>query len=237
MTHEDEHQYQAALMQKVQEELAQQDRRIHFALAQLALVIILLISGALIVCEAFGDPITVRVAAVRGENALPQAQVRRMVEDALRYYDNACWINFRLAKFETIKNPFPKLLRSLDNAEAVLYAWEEYFYRRGSRADVRIAALPPFIDGGKYWLGGYATGTCDRGGTMYSNAEPKNNSGTSRVVHSAVALRHELGHLLGAKDRSRSGLMDTEVLWKMGSTMPQLDARSQWEIVKCAGGW
>lgn len=181
--------------------------------------------------------VTVRVVAVRGENMLPTAQTKRIVREALRYVNDACWIDTKLVRFETRRNPMPWIKNGLADTKTILYAWESWFKGAGSRSDVKLAVLPPLKDQGKYWIAGYANGVCRRGGVAYSTAEPKNMQGYSRVVHSATAMRHELGHLLGASDRAGSGLMDTGVLYQVGAGIPVLDAYSQWEIVKCSGNW
>ncbi len=190
-----------------------------------------------IACTAEAEPITVRVVAVRGENMLPAAQTKRIMQQALRYYDNACWINIKLKRFEVRKNPMPWIGNGLSDTKTILYAWESWFKGQRSKVDIKFAVLPPLKDSAQYWIAGYSTDSCDRGGTGYSTAEPKNQQGYARVVHSATAMRHELGHLLGATDRSGSGLMDTGVLYQIGAGIPELDAHSQWEIVRCAGRW
>lgn len=188
-----------------------------------------------IVTTVSAQSISVRVVAVRGENMLPTAQTKRLVQEALRYINNACWMDTKLVRFETRKNPMPWIKNGLADRITILRAWEAWFER--SKTDIRLAVLPPLRDQGQYWIAGYATGVCRRGGVAYSTAEPKNMQGYSRVIHSATAMRHELGHLLGARDRTGSGLMDTGVLYQIGSAIPALDARSQYEIVKCAGRW
>jgi hypothetical protein len=196
-----------------------------------------LLGFLLVASVSYGQYITVRVTAVRGENQLPAAQVKRIAQQAIAEINRDCWTGLKLKKFEIRPNHYSYLGYKLEDSEEVLYSWRNFYETRHAKADLRVAVVPPFKVNCGYWMLGRATGTCERYGTAFSTAEPKNQQGYSRVVHSAAAFKHELSHLLGARDRPGSGLMDTGMLSQITSGVPAMDSRSQWEIVNCEGRW
>lgn len=131
-------------------------------------------------------------------------------------------VSLRLARVTLINDIKPQY-GTLNQRVNRLYYWANQARRRGyfRKVDVVHFLFPPIKDKGQYWFAGLAYNECARGqnSISYSNGGTS-TGGTVQIRKSAVAVAHEILHILGAKHSSQSDLMNTGALALVDSMWP-----------------
>lgn len=183
--------------------------------------------------NAYASP-TVHLVHATGPNGLSRSRALQLYNEAAAEIKAATGITLKRARWESIRNPFQHYQSNFNSFLFVLHYWEDWFAKRGSKTDLRVVITSPWIVDGRYYLGGYSSGTCYRRGTAMATAEEKNSDGAIRWSHSRVALTHEIMHLLGAKHTSDCSMMNYGALYCANTSIAQ---SSVGQVSKCSGGW
>lgn len=202
-----------------------------------------MISSAIVQAFAFvllaAAPIKVHLYSASGFNALTPERVDEMFAMVADYWRAQKGIDLVVTKRRYIKNKFKQYhcISELCRFK-LLQAWRKWAAKRNNnRKILKLIVLPPIVDGGSWYLAGYAASHCSLlvgDSVAYAAAQEYNAQGVPRFWHSAVGLAHEIGHLLGAAHST--GLMDTGVLWNTTEGVwPELDFKAAKSIKQCTG--
>jgi hypothetical protein len=160
------------------------------------------------------------------------------VQNAINEINAETGLTLRLAKFQSIKNPYQHMHKSLSDASMLWMLWHFWFKRYDHGTNVRLAVVPPFQDSGKLWIAGYSDRCNGKGkGSSYAALMPKNQDGVSRLAFSQAAIKHELGHQLGAADLLGCSSMDTGILYCPNYALAKFDNYSVQQIRSCTKAW
>lgn len=185
--------------------------------------------------------VKVYVYSTSGKNGLKEAEARELFDAVAARVRNELGINLVLWKFLRRPDRF-KNYACLSNYCRLkrLHKWQAFFKKRVPRNDVvKLVLLPPIYESGKFWLAGYASGTCTykRLTTVaYSHGELFNQDGLDRWMHSINAMLHELLHILGAYHHDEElNVMHSNALYYVtpaGGVLPILQSTVQ-EVAAC----
>lgn len=166
-------------------------------------------------------PIRVHLVKVSGDHELSLPNTGTVWDSAAALAAQA-GVSLQLAKVTLINDIKPQY-GTLDQRVNRLYYWANQARRRGylRKVDVVHFLFPPIKDKGQYWFAGLAYNECARGqnSISYSNGGTS-TGGTVQIRKSAVAVAHEILHILGAKHSSQSDLMNTGALALVDSMWP-----------------
>jgi len=223
---------------RIRELCDEHDRKVMQAILMFLLGIIigaLVITWAVASTEASADPLRARLVHARGDNGLTAAQAKSMFLDTLAQIRMETGLDIRLARFESVRNPYQRLHGNFNaNAVTLLYQWVRWFNNRHSQVDIRFVSVPPFKVSGRYWLLGYAQ-QCQRRGTGYATGEMFNERGEARLATSQVAMHHELLHVVGARHLETDCNIMSYGALGCASTPTLLTTVQQ--VKSCAGRW
>lgn len=115
----------------------------------------------------------------------------------------------KIRSWQSRRNPFQRFHISLGGRATVLWLWEQFAIRKKLKGGL-VALVPPFHQGGLYYIAGMAV-RC--GKVAMATVEPINQLGEDRRIHSSIVVAHELGHLSGAAhdDSEPIGIMNSNV--------------------------
>lgn len=151
----------------------------------------------------------VYLVSVSGPNAVSHDQAGALFDIVRQSYADETGVTLQLYKHLRLgRYPF-KSVFNIASSKGDLGRWEGFFRRRltakARKQVLFVAVVPPYYDtySGQtgYWMLGWANGFCRLppwAGVGYSTAEMKNLAGADRWWMSAEALKHEMGHLVGA---------------------------------------
>jgi len=187
--------------------------------------------------SAFAE-ITVDLVVAQGPNSLTKQEADQLFNEANMQFTSQIGEPLVIKRYRFITNPFPEEQKKLSKRLKLLRLWRGWFNRNGGTGDIKVAITPPFAEGGKYWLAGYANGTCRRKGTAYTTAEAYNDAGAPRFEHSKVSFLHELGHLVGGQHEDSNTVMHADAIARTDSMSKiRYSNQSAERIKKCIKKW
>lgn len=195
------------------------------------------ILGVILASQAWAE-VRVNLIVAQGPNSLTKEEADQLFNESNIQFTSQIGEPLVIRNYRFVTNPFPEEQKSLSKRLRLLRLWDGWLERRALSAEVNFVITPPFEEGGKYWLAGYAEGVCKRKGVAYSTAERFNNDGAPRFEHSKVAFLHELGHLVGAPHEDSNTIMHADATARTDSmTKIRYSNQTSERIKKCLKNW
>jgi len=143
----------------------------------------------------------VSVIILKGKYSITTNQAKKVFRSAKQFY-TPIDVNLIAVRMRKINDPCKRIPNTLDSGLQKFACLKIHFIQRrdlypGDHKHYFV--LPPMIQNGVSWQGGYSSGICIHGrGFSMGNAIAKRiPTGEDRLFAAAVVLGHELGHQYG----------------------------------------